>query len=534
MKSRSTLTALVAASALLLAACAPNPYGETPESTAATDAYTNFSLPTPTHLYNLWPGPDRQTLPVPNVTVPGFAEAPAGAGYGRYFTQQVKWTPCDGQYECATVLAPLDWYQPNGQAITLAMKRLPASAEPHLGSLFINPGGPGGSAQDYVESFAGVGLDQFDVVGLDPRGSGASTGVVCGTTAQTDEFYGLDASPDSDDERQALIAGSREFAKQCRDGSGALLDHISTIEAIYDFDMVRQLLGDEKFNYLGVSYGTYIGAVYAELYPENAGHMVLDAAVNITDRPGVSQTDGFELALNKWIEWYVQNSASHALGASTDAVLKTLTDWVNQLDENPIAVGNRTLTQTLAVTGLALYFYLGTDIYEQMTNTIEYSVSTNDGRYLLSAADMLNGREADHWDQMGFSFPAIGCLDGGDDGIEDSWVDWEESAERAPFFGKFMGANMVCVVWSTRPAPQIDFSGAGAPPIVVIGGTGDNATPYEYAQWMAEELESGVLVTRNGVGHGSFDSGSSCIDKLVVQFLKNGTVPANGTICEMD
>jgi pimeloyl-ACP methyl ester carboxylesterase len=191
------------------------------------------------------------------------------------------------------------------------------------------------------------------------------------------------------------------------------------------------------------------------------------------------------------------------------------------------------LTQSLAAAGLALYFYFGTDIYEQMTGTIEYTVSSNDGTYLLSAADMLNGREPDHWEQSGLSFPAIACLDGGDDGIEDAWATWSETSERAPFFGRFLGVNMVCTVWSARPAPQIDFSGAGAPPLLVIGGTGDNATPYEYAEWMAEELESAVLVTRNGVGHGSFKSGSSCIDELVVKFLTQGIAPAHRTVCEM-
>jgi pimeloyl-ACP methyl ester carboxylesterase len=470
---------------------------------------------------------------VPNVELPGFANPPAGTGYARYFNQRVEWKPCGSDYECATVLAPLDWYAPDGQAITLAMKRLVASETPKLGSLFINSGGPGASVQDYVAAFKNIGLNQFDIVGLDPRGSGESTGVVCGTTAQTDAFYALDASPDDEAERIALVEGSRVFAKECRDGSGALLDHISTIETVYDFDMVRQLLGDEKFNYFGISYGTYIGSVYAELYPHNVGHLVLDAAVNITDRPGVSQADGFELALNKWIEWYTINSSAHQLGTTVAQVRTTLTDWVMGLDTNPIQVGDRVLTQSLAVTGLALYFYFGTDYYMTLTDIIEYTIQTRNGAYLLSAADALNGREDGYWDQMGLSFPAIACLDGGDDGVAQTWKDWEEIAARAPFFGNFMGANTTCVVWSAKPAAQIDFSGAGAPPIVVIGGTGDNATPYQYAEWMAAELESGVLITREGVGHGSFNAGSSCIDKLVVRYLTQDVTPANGTVCQM-
>jgi pimeloyl-ACP methyl ester carboxylesterase len=559
---RATLivaTTLTLSFALGLGGCAPYPPADPDASggryptNPSEDAYADFTLPVPRDVYTQWTSPDRSNFSLIDTQVPGYANPPTGFGYGRYFDQSVTWIKCGG-YECANVLAPLDWQDPNGQAITLAMKRRPATKTPVLGSLFINPGGPGASAKDYVNDFSQTGLEQYNIVGLDPRGSGDSTGVVCGTTAQTDAFFDLDQSPDSDAEKSLLISGAREFAAQCRAGSGRLLDHISTIETVYDFDMVRQLLGDEKFNFYGGSYGTFIGAVYAELYPEHTGYLVLDGAVNITDKVSVSQSDGFELALHKWAQWCAGppqadpasptpttpapatpgTASGCTLGSTEEAVIATLTQFVADLDQNPIKVGDRTLTQSLAVAGIGLYFYLGADVYKQLTQVIEYTIATRDGKKLLDAADLLDSRGDSGWEQMAFSFPAIACLDNADEGLDASFADWQVNAARAPFFGRYLGADVTCVVWGARPAPQIKFTGAGAAPLVVIGGTGDNATPYQYAQWMAETLESAVLVTRNGVGHGSYDSGSSCIDKIVRNFLVNGVVPDNGTLCQMD
>jgi len=203
---------------------------------------------------------------VTDVKPPGFADAP-GDDLASYTSQRLRWTDCDGGYRCATFLTPLDWQDPGAQAITIAMKMRPASTGPYMGPLFVNPGGPGGSAQDYVVGFPTSGLEGFDIIGLDSRGSGESTPVVCGTGAQTDAYLNTDFTPDDQSERDALIAAQQAFNEECRQASGALLDHISTIEAIYDYDLARQLIGAEKLSFFGTSYGTFLGAVYAELYP---------------------------------------------------------------------------------------------------------------------------------------------------------------------------------------------------------------------------------------------------------------------------
>ena len=524
----------------LLAACASPDSGEIiatwqkpSQSTPSIDV-GNFSLPVPAHTYTDLTSPDRQTVDFdPNLRVPGMTDPPAGSGYARYFAQTVQWSTCGSNRQCATVLAPLDWTNPDGVAITLSMERKPASsalADPSSPDLFINPGGPGGSAMDYVNQFNTTGLGGFNIIGMDPRGSGKSTPVVCGTLDQLDSYFNLQMAPTNDTEKQALIDGTKQFADECRQNSGALLDNITTIDTVYDFDMVRQLLGDAKFNWMGTSYGTFIGAVYLELYPQNAGRMILDAAVNITENASVSQADGFDLALGEYTKW----AASQGYGGQTpDEVMQQITDLTISLATNPLPVKNRQLTQSLFVQGLALFMYTGTQGYASLARFLQATVG-GDGSYMLAMADEMNDRSSTGYGSLATAFPAIACADEADSGVDAAFAQWQTDETSAPYFGRFMGPDTVCQLWTARPGAQIDFRGAGDPPFLVIGGTGDNATPYQYAQWMVQQMPAGVLVTRNGVGHGSYDSGSSCIDKIVRAFLSDGTMPANNTTCQMD
>ena len=528
------LTSAVALTALLAACANPDSggiLGIQPRPGAVASGV--FSLPVPSHTYTDLKSPDRQTVDFdPNLRAPGVTDPPPGAGYQRYLTQAVQWADCGSGEQCAQVLAPLDWSDPDGTAITLAMKRRVATttlADPSSPDLFINPGGPGGSAMDYVDAFNSTGLAGFNIVGMDPRGSGKSTPVVCGTLAQTDAYFDLPMAPANDTEKQELIDGTKQFADQCRQNSGPLLDHISTIETVYDFDMVRQLLGDAKFNWMGTSYGTFIGAVYLELYPQNAGRMILDAAVNITENASVSQSDGFDLALGEYAKW----AAGKGYGGQTQqAVMQQITDFTVGLATNPINVNGRQLTQSLFVQGLALFMYSGTQAYASLARVLQATIA-GDGSYMLSAADAMNDRTDTGYGSLATAFPAIACKDEADSGLDGSFAQWQTDEASAPYFGRFMGPDTVCEVWTAKPAPQIEFSGAGDPPFLVIGGTGDNATPYQYAQWMVQQMPAGVLVTRDGVGHGSYDVGSTCIDNIVRAFLANGTVPPNNTTCQM-
>ena len=217
-----------------------------------------------------WNSPDRPKVPIPNVKPAGFINAPAGSGLARYTKQAVNWSDCTVNKQavkCATIAAPLDYASPDGQAITLKLVKVPATASPRLGTLFVNPGGPGEPGTTLAVDFQRTGLEQYDIVGWDPRGAGGSTPVQCENGAAVDQLMQLNQAPTNATEKQALLDGWKAFGASCLAKSGALLEHIATVDTVQDLDMMRQLVGDAKLNYLGYSYGTYIGAVYAQKFP---------------------------------------------------------------------------------------------------------------------------------------------------------------------------------------------------------------------------------------------------------------------------
>ena len=474
---------------------------------------------------------DRPQFPAVDPAVAGLVAGLPGDGLTAYLAQTVAWSDCGDGTECATVLAPLDYADPAAKAVTLALRRLPATAEPRLGSLFVNPGGPGGSGRELVDSFETTGLEQYDIVGWDPRGTGASTPVTCFGAEETDALNEADASPDTDEERTALIRAAWAFGRSCWERSGDLLEHISTIETVRDLDLLRALVGEEKLTYFGYSYGTQIGATYAELFGRNTGRLVLDAAVDITDNDEVIQAMGFDLALGNFAAWCAKQGCS--LGGSKPAVLDAVTGLLDDLDANPVRAGARNLTQSLAVTGIAAMLYGGTGAWETLVLMLEAAQRGN-GVGLLRAADALNNRDANgDYGPMFYAFPAISCLDSDDEsGVLDADTVWTDDQRKAPIFGRYFGPQYSCALWPVRPARQLQIRGVDAAPLLVVGGTGDNATPYQQAVDMAGQLASAVLVTREGEGHGSYGNGSACIDEIVVDYLVDGTVPADGVRCE--
>ncbi|MGA4506394.1 alpha/beta hydrolase [Propionibacteriaceae bacterium G1746] len=482
--------------------------------------------------HETWPdaptSPDRTNLSS-NAKPDGFADPPAGQGMDRYLNQRISWQAC-GDFQCGTVLVPLNWDEPDGQAITLKMKKRPASA-PKQGSMFINPGGPGGSGQEYVEGFEAGGFPGYDIIGWDTRGAGESTPVKCASNAQMDEYNDVDISPDDDPEFTALENAQKDFAKWCRDQSGALLDHISTIDTARDLDYLRYLVGDKHLTYLGVSYGTFIGSVYAELYPKRASRLVLDSAVNITDKDTVIQAMGFDLALKEFGAWCARQQEC-PYGETQDAVVKDLTDWFASLDQNPIRKGSSVLTQNEGVLGVAAFLYSGEAAYVSLLNSLRFAREAGEPQYLELAAGFLIGKDENgNYGSLAFSFPAIACADSQDGGAGVVKPEWDDARKKAPIFGNYMGPGMQCTYWSAKPMANLKLTAKGAQPILVLGATGDPATPYEQAVWMAEQLESGTLVTWKGAGHGVYSLGNQCAKQAVENFVNKGTVPKDGLEC---
>lgn len=475
---------------------------------------------------------DRPTFAPVKVAVKGLAKGLSGKALTPYLKQKLTWRDCqDGDDTvCASALAPMDYANPQGQAVTLALRKRPATAQPRLGTLFINPGGPGASGRDFVSSFDSAGLEQYDIVGWDPRGAGASTPITCLSDREADAYSGLDASPDDEAEREALIRANYAFGQSCWKHNGELLNHIGTVDTVQDLDLLRALVGDAALNFIGYSYGTQIGATYAELFGKRVGHLVLDAAVDITDDSPVVQAQGFDLALGNFAAWCAKSQCG--LGSTKQEVLDTITGLLDRLDAHPLKVADRSLTQTLAMTGIAMGLYGGKSSWNALATIIQRALSGN-GANLLYAADQLNGRDEDgHYDPFFAAFPAISCLDTKEEGVLDADRVWAQDKVKAPIFGKYFGPSYQCPLWPVRPSVylQLHLKGESAAPLVVIGGTGDNATPYQQAVTMADQLASAVLVTYEGEGHGSYGK-SECVNKVVVSYFTKDVVPADGTRC---
>jgi pimeloyl-ACP methyl ester carboxylesterase len=433
--------------------------------------------------------------------------------------------------ECATVLAPLDYTKPDAQALTLSLAKRKATASPRLGTLFLNPGGPGVSGRQLVAGFDGNGLEQYDLIGWDPRGTHDSTPVQCFSRGSDyDRYLSLDVSPDDNAELEVQISADREFGQVCLSKSGSLLQHISTADTVRDLDLLRGLVGDSKINYLGFSYGTKIGSLYAQTFPKRVGHLVLDGAVDIIDSP-ITQFDGFERALNNFADWCVRQKC--ALGASRDDVLQAVSELLSRLDSQPIKVGQRELTQSLGLTGVFAPLYGQQSSWDVLRQGLEAVIKKGDGSILLRIADSYLGRsERGAYDQDIAGFPAISCLDSQDTSVRKVLA--EDAAElkmKETTLGEFFGSGLVCPLWPVAPASKLPkITARGTPPIVVIGTTGDPATPYEYAVGMANQLDSGVLVSFRGYGHLAYRQ-SPCVRKAVQAYLNNDVVPRNKTTC---
>jgi pimeloyl-ACP methyl ester carboxylesterase len=453
--------------------------------------------------------------------------------------------PDDGAWECATLKAPLDWDDPDGETIDLALIRARASGpeKERIGSLVFNFGGPGGSG---VAALPAFGSDyeklrtRYDLVSFDPRGVGRSAPVECLNEAQMDAYFQQDATPDTPAERTKLLENIKQFNAACEDASGRILPHVRTTDAARDMDLIRETLGDDKLYYFGISYGTELGGVYAHLFPERVGRFVLDAVVDPTEdaeQGSLGQARGFQRALDNFAEHCVSQEDDCPVGDSAQDVKDRIAGLLARLDRSPLpGIGSRRLTETAATGGIAQALY-SQDFWEFLTEGLEQAYD-GDGQLLMLLADSLNGRnENGTYSNLVPANVAINCAD-------DKPRYTPEHVERklpgfraaSPVFGDYLAWGLLtCTDWPVPgAADHPDVSAPGAAPVLVIGNTGDPATPYEGARRMAEALGDGVGVelTYKGQGHGAYDSGNPCVRKAVNGYLLDGTVPRAGTVCE--
>jgi pimeloyl-ACP methyl ester carboxylesterase len=444
------------------------------------------------------------------------------------FVPELEWEDC-GFGECATPEVPLDHDDPAGKKIRLSVVRAPATGK-RVGALFVNPGGPGASATSFATTLAFLLPEEinerFDIIGIDPRGVGGSMPIDCGVDPT--ELYGVDASLEDDADRAALLDVSAEYVDDCAARFGNLLPHVGTRDVARDMDAIRAGLGDEQLSYLGFSYGTAIGQVYADLFPDRIRSMILDGVLELGPTGlelAAEQAAGFETALARFAEFCGAAEGCETAGGALDAVEEVLARS-EQPGGIPAPSADRPAGPGEANLGISMALYS-----ESLWGTLDRALAAalrGDGSDLVDLADQYIG--------IGdFEvYFAVNCMDfawpSGDAAAFFAFA--EETATKAPHFGEALVNDYIrCVDWPVRPDPLQPVTAPGAAPILVISTTGDPATPYEAGVAVAERLESGVLVTNDGDGHTVVADGNPCIDGIVVAYLVAGEVPADGTTC---
>jgi pimeloyl-ACP methyl ester carboxylesterase len=461
-----------------------------------------------------------------------------------YYHQVLSWQSCGNGMQCTVARAPMDWSNPGDAEIELALVRQPASGT-KLGSLLVNPGGPGGSGYDFVRDSVDYAASErlqssYDLVGFDPRGVGRSSAVSCyDDPAFLDEFnYGIIPGKVGSDRWIADVAAANaEFAQACLTHTGDLLEFVDTVSAARDMDLLRAVLGDEKLNYLGYSYGTFLGATYADLYPEKTGRLVLDGAVDpSTTDFDVTKTQavGFENAFKAYLADCVTREEC-PFRAPVDAAMARTGELLSELAVTPIpAPDGRMLGSSAMFIAIILPLY-NQDNWPYLDDLFT-EVFAGETATAFFLADSYNGRETDgtYRDNSTESFISINCLDYVSEVTNESMR--AEAAllkEAAPVFGPVMSyGGTLCEAWPFPPTRErVAIAAEGSADILVIGTTNDPATPYVWAVALADQLENGHLVTYEGEGHTAYTTGDPCVVGVVDGFFIDGTVPESDPNC---
>ena len=490
----------------------------------------------------------------------GGSQGDAPRGLESFYNQTIDWKDCpDGaSFKCGTVTVPLDYEHPDGQTITLAVKKLPAlDGDAEHGSLFNNPGGPGLSGIEPMKDPSSMPESLrtgYDMIGFDPRGVGQSTPITCWSEDEIKQYLANPNDPNNpanwiEDVTSKNMTPQEKFdrgasnAARCAKHSKVpeLLDHVGARDVARDLDVLRATNGNAKLNYLGTSYGTYIGALYADLFPGRVGRIVLNGAMDpskrSTDESGAETTAFKEGVLRQYVEHCRAQSACPLTG-STDEAVAQLAAFVDGLDKNPLTTPDSdTTVNTMDATVIIQELAVAQPDWEALTAMLTPAMTNHDGTLMAKAKQNL-GEAPPTTVEAAVSAAnaqvmrgAVTCNDDPDTGTTASDWDAQAAAERKahPFFGGISsGTEAYCRGWGHRgKTPPKETRAEGSAPILVIGITGDIQTPYSWAQSLASQLDNGHLFTVQGYGHGTF----ACARPAAFDFLVNGTVPAEGASC---
>ena len=472
------------------------------------------------------------SAPAAVAPVPGSPAPVVPADLAPFYDQVLDWRNC-GDADCAKVTVPLDYADPTGATIELAITRIPARGEP-IGSLFVNPGGPGGSAVEYARAAPyALGdpiLDAFDIVGVDPRGVGLSEPVTCFTDEQIDEFNEATVDVDAEYTIEEIREEFAEVGRSCKANGGDLINHMSTIETARDLDIARAAVGDDVLNYFGKSYGTAIGATYLRLFPQSLGRVVLDGVLPIDlDQVEVTRTqaEAFEVATADFIADCVTHDDC-PFGDDPDVAIAKLRNLLTDLNDDPLPTTDveRPLNGSLASFAVLSYLYFPQTDYPRLRQGLAQAVNDKDGTELLSMLDERTNRsaEGDYEDNSTDAYFAVTCLDLPYTGsVKKAVALSDELAVSAPTFGESLGISVLsCKDWPSVAPTLPPLPATTNAPVMIVNPANDPATPFVWAKRLAGQLPDAYFVSWDTHNHTAYFEGSSCVDEVVEKYLLTG------------
>lgn len=464
-----------------------------------------------------------------------------------FYEQAIDWNKCTDAAYCGEMTVPMNWANPTGETIRIAVAFQPAKSGKPKGSVIFNPGGPGGSGTDFLtsspDSVATESLQQaFNIVGFDPRGVQNSTPKIqCLTSAEMDTFLYSDS--ESEPGTPAYVTELRtvmsDFAKSCKKRTGPLLEFVDTTSVARDLDVLRALMGDNKIHYLGFSYGTLIGTTYASLYPDRVGKMVLDGAIDPT-APDIEATflqlKGFDQSLSAFLTDCLKTNDCPFDGDLAQAQNK-VAEFLYELESKPLETSdpNRELSSTAALTGILSYLYSESE-WKYLASAFRTAFD-GDGTEFLASADFYNDRAEDgtYASNTTESNIAVNCMDSRSAADEKSLEQANEKIMQiSPTLGRYwQDSGLGCADWPYPVAKRpTDWSAKGSDPILVIGTTGDPATPYSQSQNLANKvLHNANLLTYVGEGHTAYGRSNECVENAVDAYFIDNVVFTENKRC---
>ena len=463
------------------------------------------------------------------------------AALARFYDQHLDWFKCTAG-QCAWLTVPLDYAKPGGETIRIAVDEVAATGKHPIGDLVVNPGGPGQSGTQYAAAasyvFRSALTTNYNIIGFDPRGVGESDPLKCWGTKDMDAFVASDPAPQTAAGRAEIDQEVHAFGESCLTTSGALARHMSTEEVARDLDILRAALGQPELDYFGASYGTFLGATYANLFPTHVGRFVLDGALDPTlsnEQLNLAQAHGFEVAMRAYIKSCVAKGGC-VLGTSVEEGVRSVERLIAGIRRSPLPTSDpdRPLTIGLATLGIFMPLY-EKSWWGQLTSALTQAIDEHKGSGLLAMADLYTSRgKSGYTDNSLNALYNVNCLDNGQSIPTSEVSKYLPRFEKAsPMFGdQFAYSLSTCHAWPIHSSKRPHALHAkGSPPILVMGTTRDPATPLAWAKALAKQLDNGVLVVRDGDGHTGYNQGNTCADEAVENFLVKDTVPADGTRC---